>query len=108
MTNEIFTIQPEKSVKFNSQIDFRMSIKMSTFHFFTESFLAAKSTFNTVVGETLTVFSMPQIWKTGQCLAGQCFAVDKTFLEIFVGNYNFLKFREAFNALFFPVWPRLD
>ena len=47
MTNEIFTIQPEKSVKFNSQIDFRMSIKMSTFHFFTESFLAAKSTFNT-------------------------------------------------------------
>ena len=57
----------------------------------------------TVVGETLTVFSMPQIWKTGQC-----FAVDKTFLEIFVGNYNFLKFREAFNALFLPVWPRLD
>ena len=47
MTNEIFTIQPEKSVKFNSQIDFRMSIKMSTFHFFTESLLAAKSTFNT-------------------------------------------------------------
>ena len=51
----------------------------------------------TVVGETLTVFSMPQIWKTGQCLAGQ---VDKTFLEIFVGNYNFLKFREALNALY--------
>ena len=31
--------------------------------------------FDTVVGETLTVFNMPQIWKTGQCLAGQCFAV---------------------------------
>jgi len=60
---------------------------------------------NTVVGETLIILSMPQIWKTGQCLAGQ---VDKTFLEIFVGNYNFFKFREALNALFFPVWPRLD
>ena len=39
--------------------------------------------FNTVVGETLTLFSMPQIWKTGQCLAGQ---VGKTFLEFFSRN----------------------
>ena len=53
-----------------------------------------------MVGEALTVFSMPQIRKTGQCLAGQ---VDMTFLEIFVGNYNFLKFREALNVLFFTI-----
>ena len=36
------------------------------------------------------------------------FRRGKTFLEIFVWNYDFLKFGEAFNALFFPVWPRLD
>jgi len=28
----------------------------------------------TVVCETLAVFSMPQVRKTGQCLVGQCFA----------------------------------
>ena len=36
--------------------------------------LLSKVFLDTVVGETLTVFSMPQIWKTGQCLAGQFFA----------------------------------
>ena len=40
----------------------------------------------TVVGETLAVFSLPQIQKNCQCLDGQ---VDKTFLEMFGGNYNF-------------------
>ena len=55
---------------------------------------------NTVVGETLAVFSLPQIRKTCQCLDGQ---VDTTFSEIFGGNYNFLKFREAMNALFFNL-----
>ena len=51
----------------------------------------------TVVGETLVVFWLPQIWKNCQCLDGQ---VGKTFLEIFGGNDNFLKFREAMNVLF--------
>ena len=55
--------------------------------------------FDTVVGETLAVFSLPQIRKTCQCLDGQ---VDITFSEIFGGNYNFLKFR-AMNALFFNL-----
>ena len=36
--------------------------------------------YSTVVGETLTVFRMPEVRKTGQCLDGQ---VGKTFLEIF-------------------------
>ena len=54
----------------------------------------------TVVGETLAVFSLPRIRKTCQCLDGQ---VDTTFSEIFGGNYNFLKFREAMNALFFNL-----
>ena len=62
----------------------------------------------TVVGETLTVFRMPEIRKTGQCLDGQ---VGKTFPEIFGRNFwqnfrqnfeqNFLKFREAMNASLF-------
>ena len=41
---------------------------------------------DTVVGETLAVFSVPKIWKTGQCLAGQ---VGKTFLEIFGEHDDF-------------------
>ena len=57
------------------------------------------------MGETLAVFSVPKIWKTGQCLAGQ---VGKTFLEIFGEHDDFLKFREAMNALFFPVLLWLD
>ena len=56
--------------------------------------------YNTVVGETLAVFSWPRIRKTCQCLNGQ---TEKTFLEIFGGNYKFLKFREAMNALFFNL-----
>ena len=36
-----------------------------------------------MVGETLTVFRLPQIRKNGQCLDGQ---VGKDFLEIFGGN----------------------
>ena len=55
---------------------------------------------NTVVGETLAVLTLPQIRKNCQCLDGQ---VGKTFLEIFGGNYNFLKFREAMNALILNV-----
>ena len=53
---------------------------------------------DTVVGEALAVFRLPKIRKNCQCLDGQ---VGKNFLEIFGGNYIFLKFREAMNALFF-------
>ena len=45
---------------------------------------------DSVVGETLVVFRMPVIRNNGQ--------VGKTFLEIFGGNFNFSKFREAMNA----------
>ena len=48
---------------------------------------------NTVVCETLAVFSMPQIRKTGRCLEVH---VVKIFREFLAEISNFLKFRETF------------
>ena len=48
---------------------------------------------NTVVCESLAVFSMPQIRKTGQCLEVH---MVKIFREFLAEISNFLKFRETF------------
>ena len=45
-----------------------------------------EQTSDTVVGEKLAVFRMPQIRKTDKCLDGQ---VGKTFLKICGGSYDF-------------------
>ena len=49
----------------------------------------------------MAVFKWPQSRKTCQYLDGQG---GKTFLEIFGGNYNFSKFREAMNAFLGAFW----
>ena len=71
---------------------------------------------NTVVCESLAVFSMPQIRKTGQCLEVH---VVKIFREFLAEISNFLKFRETFlyysrpnydemkNTISYPGYPNV-
>ena len=67
----------------------------------------------TVVGETLTVFSIPQIWKTGQCFAGQCFA-DYCILydkQIYLPSKNKMFARFCTEIMAKKLWrghPRCD
>ena len=52
---------------------------------------------NTVVCETLTVFTMPRIRKNGQCLEVQ---VDKTFLE-FLSEITIFKVSRSYKCLIY-------
>ena len=96
MTNKVLSRTAVSACPSNSNFPERLS-----YRFLCSAKEHFRAILHTVVGETLAVFRLPQIRKNGQCLDGQ---VGKTFLEIFGGNHNFSKFREAKNGLFFPYF----